>query len=73
MTFILDMATGAEYRREAPGCGSSETLKAYHPAQHREKQVELQLALVESTPAARRRLLVPPGLDIAGLIRAIED
>jgi hypothetical protein len=71
MTLILDMATGTEYRREAPGSGDAETLEAYHPARDRRMHVELQLALVES-PAGPRSA-VPPGVDIADLIRAIED
>ena len=73
MTLIIDMATGSEYPREAPGYGDAGAVKAHHrgavqPPPH----IELRLAVIESTPTGHHSA-VPPGIDIAELIRTTED
>lgn len=72
MTFILDMATGAELRRAAPGCRGADTNEAYRPARDRGKHVELRLEPVAST-SPDRRSAISQGVNIAELISNIED
>lgn len=72
MTFILDMTTGAELCREAPGCRGADIDESYRPAMDRETHVGLRLEPIASTPH-NRRSAVPPGVDIAELIGSIEN
>lgn len=72
MTFILDMATGTELRREAPGYRDADTNETYRPSRDRGKHVELRLEPVALTQPDRR-LAIPPGADIAELISNIKD
>lgn len=72
MTYILDMTTGAELRREAPGYRDADRNEAYRPARDRGKHVELRLEPVALTQPDRR-LAIPPRVEIAKLIRNTEE
>lgn len=73
MTYILDMAGGTEYQGDEMSCPSpSATSKPEVPGAYHNQQVELRLAMVETTPDRQERDLVQ-GLDLSALINAIED
>jgi hypothetical protein len=73
MTFILDMATGAENPLEAPGYQRADTVKAHQSGQcQQQNSVELRLEVVQMTPTDHRSA-IPLGVDIAELISKAQD
>jgi hypothetical protein len=75
MTYIYEMASGTEYLGEELGC-PKQTAALTNGASHLTYgayQVEPRLAVVENLPRKSASSSFPAGLDINGLINAIED
>jgi len=74
MTYIFDMAGGGEYQGEELSCPKPAAYAptAVNPSRHNH-EVELRLAVVESSRTASRESLFPAGLDLGEFIAGLDD
>jgi hypothetical protein len=73
MTFILDMASGTEYQGDQLSCAPDRSTHSTGPSStrdHHEVQLRLEISGADCSQHPAPSLA---GLDIAAMIRAIED
>lgn len=74
MTYIFDMAGGGEYQGEELSCPNpaADAPMTETPSRH-DHEVELRLAVVESSRTAGREPRFPVGLDLGDIIAGLDD